>query len=217
MERKVYLGRHAEHENQILTNEGQHLTFEVGRRLGERHGDTDKITHIICSPRLRTVATSITRIEGYLSITKSKPPTYAIDNRIDSFESEGKVALDRLKAEAKAAGMEPEEALLTFEYLREHMIKRGCEGAQAIRDWLDTNPTGVPLFESHGGSRLEVTMMTLGYSEFDPEAVKPFAVKPFFERSAVAELTFVEKASGWVCTTFDYLGVLVPERAKANS
>lgn len=214
MKRTVWLGRHASHEGNVLTEDGFNATHDVGQRLGELYqklGDDRLITTVISSPRFRAISTGVARIEGYLSTSGRKAPIMTADAAFDSFESEGDEAVQQAKAAAKAAGKETEDYLVSAFELHETMVRRGAFAAKAVPQWLRCTE-GDLLVESHGGSLLEVMLANLrGDTDFKNI---PF----MFERSSLAELTFELRAGEWVLLGYNYrdlllLGADTPTRA----
>lgn len=205
MKRTVWLGRHAAHEGNVLTEDGFNITHEVGQRLGELYqklGDDRSVTTVISSPRFRAISTGVARVEGYLSTSGRKAPTFAVESCFDSFEAEGDEAVQRAKTAAKAAGKETEEYLVSAPELHEIMVNRGMLAAQAVRQWLRVTE-GDLLIESHGGSLLEVMLASL---LDDPDLLDTI---PFmFERSSLAELRFEFVGNEWILMDHTYHALL---------
>lgn len=152
----VVMLRHGHHNKQVLSGMARVQANAAGRVL-KRMGIT--LHTVGTSPELRCVSTAVCCVEG-----NDSQPFFKTDFRLADAKSDPRLGpdlIDKLKAEAKETGMEPEEHLLTSPDLRTLMLDRGELGAQAVRDIVLANPGEHHLISSHGGSRLEVTTLAL--------------------------------------------------------
>lgn len=205
MESKFYFIRHEVHgENgmpkQALTPDARERSIQVGQRLAEM--GVTKFDYTACSFQPRAVETLLCVMQGQGKLIPVHT-SHAIADAVSGEFALTPEQRDRLKADAKATGIDAEEYLLTEDQFAEWRINRGNEGADYIEGLVKANPGKIGSGASHGGSRMEVVVMEL--MRRSPHFENPMGTPFLFERGSIAELVFDDQGN---LTKVTYLGNL---------
>lgn len=182
-ETRILFTRHGEHRNQVVTNDDRDVLLRMGQALSKAGL---KIDRMISSPEPRAVRTGLHILDG-----ADQTPRVFTKHYLGDISTTHEVDKVRLKADAKAVGMEAEEYMLTSPHLSEIMRGRGAEGMTELVTMAADCKGDTLLVPSHGGSRMEVSILSLmkmNTLEARTELFKnghPF--KPF-QRCAMIEL-----------------------------
>lgn len=203
----LYAIRHGMHgkgvPKNVLTPEAEWLAILVGKRLKSRG---IKFDYVFSSPQGRAISTVLLVMQGMGEML----PLSAVAEEIGDaglgahpFSSE---QLDGVKARAKEAIMGVEEYILQDKTpdIAQLQIARGAEGAAYIQQMVTSRLGLTGAFCSHGGSRLEISILELMQRSphyHDAECRASFV----FDEGGVAVMIFDEMGNLQKCI---YLGDL---------
>ncbi len=179
MTKKIYFIRHELIEHKHLNREGVERARATGNAL-EKRGIV--IDWVASSPQWRCVQTIYHLLWG----GKFDIPFGHVDSRLSDLSSDPEITPETKTFIAERCQQEnvtKTDVIYREDSLRDHILRRGVEGAEALNDCVKSQPGKNLLICSHGGSRMEPTISTLiGSDVFEP----PFLL----ERGEIAMLLF---------------------------
>ena len=180
---RILFVRHPEHtENIALVAETVRLIAQ-GQKLALAGLE---IAGAISSPADRAIAAVYFTKAGM-----EKGGYTTTDARLADMKAEDPDLVKKLKADAKAAGKEPEDYIFeicqTNENFRKMMFRRGTEGAAALREFAKKFSGKTILSASHGGSRMEIVIAALARRISEKNIPQP---EVMLIRGQIAELIF---------------------------
>lgn len=177
-----------------VPNEEEVSTLQgIGHWLRARKLDIDRVCS---SPQWRAILAIAEVLKGYGNML----PLDAVMPGLGDLSTETDIDLDTLKAAAKEAGKGVEPFLLEYSPLKETMQRRGREGADALIEAAKATAPGKAFLAcSHGGSRIEASVMTL-FNMTVGEDKPPFLV-------VECEIVFLHFKTDGTCTTYHYIGI----------
>jgi len=177
---RILFIRHAKHKNNILLAEAVEKLVQQGQAL-KRAGI--EIAAAVSSPADRCLATVYaTKIGlGAGGYTHT-------DDRLGDFKLENPDLVKKIKEAAKEAGVPAEKFIFDLaqkdKKMHKIMFLRGIEGAFAVLENAEKYPGKTILVASHGGSRMECTILALQ----DFKKLNNMEVKCFLKRGQIVEI-----------------------------
>jgi len=192
------LVRHAKH-GEAAKNVLNVDQYSILRDLGVALKDQGyEIKRVVSSPQWRALSTAIEILKGYGTMV----PLSECENRLGDMSNETDVDVDALKQAAADANVGVEPYLLQYKPLKDLVQRRGIEGAQALREAAAATTDGKAfLAVSHGGARIETTVMELeGLKAVDDEP-------PFLAEECSVTLLYFEEDSTYI--RHEHIGIPV--------
>ena len=152
-ESRTLFARHGNHENQVIVPGDVIRLVERGKALNNA-GLT--IAKSVSSPLLRCVRSNFLILEG-----ARQNPLLRVDARLGDLSVEPVIDLAELRRTAESMGVTPDFLLLSSPSYSEQMNQRGQEGCSTLNELHWENRRRTILITSHGGARMEVTLLAL--------------------------------------------------------
>lgn len=197
MKTTILFLRHEEHGvdgtiKQELPMAARERARARGRKLRE-WVPVPQIDAAYSSPQPRAYCTVVETLIGHGALMPIRT-----DDRLGDMAMGG-IDPAPLKAKAKELGIEPEELCLDPYKVSEEfaavMLKRAYEGAQALRDIAAKHPGQTVIVGSHGGSRMEVSIMGLKHPGYETFAGMNQESAHIIDRGQIVQL-LIDSATG---------------------